>query len=553
VVHTLPAYWVTLSIAAPISAMVALSVGVITGRTGQITLCQYSFAAVGAWSIGWMNVHHVPGGFYVWLILAGLCAVPLGLLVALPALRLRGALLAAVTLAFATAVDGLLSEYAFPGSNNLQLLARPSAFTSDAGFFVLCWIVFVVIAAAVWFLQRSSVGLAWRAVANSERGTAALGRSVASAKFTAFAVGAFVAAIAGALLADQVGTADPQSFATEQSLAIFAVAVMFGAGNIDGAALSGVAGVLVPELLRRIGLPDDLANVLFALGVVQVLASGRSVSDGWHIAAHRRGRRARAAAVATAPPPSEQVAPRGARPTASGAPVLTVHGLRVQFGSVVALDGVELEVAPLSVHGLIGPNGAGKSTMVDSISGFVPHGGTINVAGRDLAKMSVVGRARAGVRRTFQQDRTPAELTVAQYLRLAAGRRISMHEMAETAAFIGAPAPDELIGDTDAGSRRLLEIAAALCAAPRLLLLDEPAAGLSEQDSLRLADRIKQIPERFGCSILLIEHDMTVVSACCTQITVLDFGKVIAHGPTEDVLADERVIEAYLGQELSVA
>jgi branched-chain amino acid transport system permease protein len=125
--------------------------------------------------------------------------------------------------------------------------------------------------------------------------------------------------------------------------------------------------------------------------------------------------------------------------------------------------------------------------------------------------------------------------------------------MAETAAFIGAPAPDELIGDTDAGSRRLLEIAAALCAAPRLLLLDEPAAGLSEQDSLRLADRIKQIPERFGCSILLIEHDMTVVSACCTQITVLDFGKVIAHGPTEDVLADERVIEAYLGQELSVA
>jgi branched-chain amino acid transport system permease protein len=232
----------------------------------------------------------------------------------------------------------------------------------------------------------------------------------------------------------------------------------------------------------------------------------------------------------------------------AGPPALRVTGIGVRFTGVVALEDMSLEVPGGSVSGLIGPNGAGKTTLVDVVSGFIKnYDGTVEVAGRGIDGLLVHQRARAGVRRTFQQERTIPELTAGDYVRVAARRRMSAQEVADVLEFIGGPSPYDRIADIDVGTRRLLEIAGCVAARPRIVLLDEPAAGLAEADSLAVAARVSQVPDSFGCAVLIIEHDMEVVRASCSHITVMDFGKKIAEGRPEDVLKMDTVVAAYLG------
>jgi branched-chain amino acid transport system ATP-binding protein len=235
--------------------------------------------------------------------------------------------------------------------------------------------------------------------------------------------------------------------------------------------------------------------------------------------------------------------------------VIAVEGLTVRFGGVTPIDGMTVSF-PEGTCGLIGPNGAGKTTFFNVLSGFVrPATGSVAAFGLDLLRMADYRRARWGLRRTFQTEQAIEQLTVYENVALIhehsrAGRASRRRAVLDALAFVGLEArPDQKVGTLNARDRRLVEVARAVVGEPRLILLDEPAAGLPEEETQHLADVIRAIPEHVGALTILVDHDMSLVSSCCATTAVLDFGKLIAYGPTAQVLREEHVIKAYLGAE----
>jgi len=233
--------------------------------------------------------------------------------------------------------------------------------------------------------------------------------------------------------------------------------------------------------------------------------------------------------------------------------MIEVEGLTVRYGGVTSLDDMSLKFQE-GTCGLIGPNGAGKTTFFNVLSGFVrPAAGTVRAYGVDLLSMAHFRRARWGVRRTFQTEQAIEELSVFdnvamvhEHSRLGAATR--RKDVLDAIDFTGLDAdPDARIRTLTAGQRRLVEVARAVVGRPRLVLLDEPAAGLPDEETSHLGDVIRAIPEHTGALTILVDHDMSLVSACCTTTAVLDFGKLIASGPTAAVLRNDDVIRAYLG------
>ena len=277
--YLLPGYWIYLATAVLITAVYLMSLGLVEGRTGMISLCQLSFAGVGAWTVGYLNVAGAPGGLPVWILIGGLVATPFGVAIGLPALRLRGINLAIVTLGFAGAFDSVLAATTFPGQTQFLQVPRPDLFDSDTAYFVFVLIVFAVLAGGLQIIAGSPLGSSWLAIRHSERAAAAHGVGIPSAKLRAFALSAFVAGIGGGLLAGYLGTLVSDNFTMFGSLSLFAVATMAGAENAEGAVVGGALVTLFPELLRRLDLPQDLGNVLFAVGATQALASGETMSD----------------------------------------------------------------------------------------------------------------------------------------------------------------------------------------------------------------------------------------------------------------------------------
>jgi branched-chain amino acid transport system ATP-binding protein len=233
--------------------------------------------------------------------------------------------------------------------------------------------------------------------------------------------------------------------------------------------------------------------------------------------------------------------------------MIEVTSLTVRFGGVTSLDGLSVAFER-GTCGLIGPNGAGKTTFFNVLSGFVrPSAGTVLAYGEDLLAMAAYRRARWGVRRTFQTEQAIAGLSVFDNLALVHEHsglsRASRHrDVLGAISFVGLAAdPGARVAALGAGERRLVEVARAVVGRPKLVLLDEPAAGLPDEETGHLSEVIRRIPDHAGALTILVDHDMSLVSACCDTVAVLDFGKLIAAGPTAQVLRDDRVIRAYLG------
>jgi branched-chain amino acid transport system ATP-binding protein len=236
--------------------------------------------------------------------------------------------------------------------------------------------------------------------------------------------------------------------------------------------------------------------------------------------------------------------------------VIEISNLTVRFGGVTPLDRVTLTFAD-GTCGLIGPNGAGKSTFFNVLSGFVkPASGSVTAFGEDLLAMPHFKRARWGVRRTFQTEQAIEQLSVFDNVAMihehsSLTRASRRADTLEAISFVGLGIdPDRKVGTLGAAERRLVEVARAVVGKPRLVLLDEPAAGLPEEETTHMGEVIHKIPEETGALVILVDHDMSLVSACCSVTSVLDFGKLIASGSTAEVLRDENVIRAYLGTEL---
>ncbi len=238
--------------------------------------------------------------------------------------------------------------------------------------------------------------------------------------------------------------------------------------------------------------------------------------------------------------------------------MIEIDRLTVRFGGVTPLDNVSLRF-PAGTCGLIGPNGAGKTTLFNVLSGFVtPQSGSVRAFGTDLLAMPNYRRARWGVRRTFQTEQAIEALSVFDNIAMVHEHCSSngtdrRRDVLDAIEFVGlSVSPDEKVATLGARDRRLVEIARAVVGTPRVVLLDEPAAGLPDEETQHLARMIQRIPEQRGALVILVDHDMSLVSACCQFVAVLDFGKLIAEGATADALRNEHVIRAYLGTEEQV-
>lgn len=590
------AFWASVAATAVPQALLLLSVGILYNRARLLSLCPLSFAAAGTWVACWFSVH-APLPFALLLVIAGAAVLPVGILVGLLSLRLRSMNLAVATLGIATATDALLAQFPFPGSASGQLVPAPSFAGTAVTYFFFSLVIFIIIALIMVFVNKSRLGSAWMTL-RSERATAAGGTSVLGVKLSIFCVSAVLASVAGVLMVGQYGQLDSSAFSETASLTLVAAAVFIGAGWMEGAVVGGVMTAALPQVVTLVGISADLPVALFGVGAIFALRnSGDGLVDEMRSRrASRRARRAIAAQRDRQSRPAGEEAPAPAGPDGSAAPAqqgatspaatsngsvsttdapvatavppvaagrpgapngrgpagtaLEISELTVRYGASDVVNRVSLVVPAGSVAGLIGPNGAGKSTLIDAATGFARYrAGEVRLAGRALDSMPPHQRVRAGLRRTFQQNRAPDGLTVDSYLRLISRRKVTNAEIDQTLQLFGCPPRTRLIGSLDVPARRLVEMAAVIAGRPTAVLLDEPAAGLGEGESLQLAESIRKIPELFGISVLLVEHDMAVVRKACSTVTVLDYGKVIAAGEPTSVLSSREVRLAYFGEE----
>lgn len=553
----LPAYIVFLATTVLVSMVALLGLGVVTGTAGMISLMQLTFAAVGAWIAEFLAIRTPlgtmfgPFSFIVVMLIAGAAAAVLGLVVGLPALRLRGVNLAVLTLGVAAAADATFQKISFPDAwTNVRML-RPFDFPADpAGdrsYFVFTAVVTILICLGVYFLQNSRWGSSWKSVAFSERGTASAGTSVRWAKLTAFSVSAFIGGISGVLLVAQISKVNFATFLPINSLALYVLSIVAGAHLIDMALFGGILFVLVPEILKQFKVPLEWGNIVFAILGIQALTSNTNLGQQIRNALFRRRRKRMGIAEKNLGTLAEgRSAPI---PVGSGSTLLRVSDVGVDFGAVKALNAVSLEVMDGTIHGLIGPNGAGKSTFVDALTGFLPqHTGEFVLDGVSLEGQLVHQRAKLGLRRTYQQDRVPPTLTVGAYVQFVARGEASAVEVDEVLEFFGCPSASTPIAVVDVGTRRLIEVAANVASRPKLLVLDEPAAGLSHDEHTEFGERLRLVPEKYGVTIIIIEHDLDLVRSVCSTITVLNFGEVLASGSQEEVLSNPEVLKAYMGE-----
>jgi branched-chain amino acid transport system permease protein len=556
----MPAYVVFVSTSVLVSMVSLLGLGIVTGTAGMIALCQLSFAAIGAWILEFLYLDTPlpavlgPMAFIVFMLIAGLVTALLGLIVGLPALRLRGVNLAVITLGVAAALDATLQKISFP-DHGVAHIPRPFGLgydpQGDRAYFIFAVVVTVVVALIILAIQRSRTGGSWKSVAFSERGTASAGTSVRTAKLSAFALSAFVGGIAGCLIVGQITQVNYLTFTPINSLGLYVLSIVVGSHLIDMALFGGILFVLIPEILKQLRVPLEWSSIAFGILGIQALTTNSNLGSTIRAAIFRRRRQAEQQRAAESDVTSTLTTKTNEAPipAGTGRPLLVVENLTVEFGAVKALTNVSMTVEEGTILGLIGPNGAGKSTFVDAIGGFLPqHRGTATLDGQPLDGLPPHQRARAGLRRTFQQDRVPPTMTVGAYVRFVTRGTADAPAIDDALAFFGCPEASTPLSVVDVGTRRLVEVAANLAARPKLLLLDEPAAGLSHDEHIAFGDRLRRAPGHFGSTILIIEHDLDLVRSVCSTITVLNFGEVLATGDRTTVLSNPKVIAAYMGE-----
>ena len=550
-------------------ALVALSVTVLTGWAGQLSLGQFAFVGLGAMTTVALHARGMPFAIAVFYATVG--GVLAALAVGAPALRIRGLFLAVTTLAFAVAARGwILPHDAFTDGRTVSFLPRGEWWIVDLRshrtYYFVSLVVLVACIAMTSRLRRSGVGRAIIAVRENDRSAAAFTVSPSVAKLTAFAVSGGLAALAGALLAGAQVQVSPAAFNPDESLRAVAMAIIGGLGSVTGAVLGAVYVIGLPALIQdspSVRLATSGVGLLVLLmylpgGLVQLVYLARDALLG------------RVAPVGDEPGIPPTATPRSRRLDVEGGGCdLRVEDVTVRFGGLTALDRVSLAAHDGEIVGLIGSNGAGKSTLLDVVSGFItPVAGTVEVGGVDVTALAPHERARVGLGRVFQDARLFGDLTVREsimvsleaaerselvpsMLSLPPARRAERAKAAhagEIISFLGLGRyADTCVSELSTGTRRVGELACLLALEARLLLLDEPTAGVAQRETEAFGPLIRRIKEELGATVVLIEHDMPLVLSLSDRVYCLAAGTVIAEGTPGAVRDDPKVVAAYLG------
>jgi branched-chain amino acid transport system permease protein len=536
-------------------AIAVFGLSVVLGLCGQINLAQAAFFGFGAYAvgIGTTDLH-----LSYWLCLAGGCLIALaaGAFLGASTLRLGGHYLAMVTISFQQIVTLIMINaiWLTHGPDGVSNIGRPALFPTSQGYLGFCVAMLAIVGYLVWHLPDTRLGRAMRAVRDNELAAGVNGIDIFRTKVYAFALCAALGGLAGGLFAGGFAYVSPDQFSFAESIVFLTMSLLGGVASPIGSAIGTGLLILIPEWLRFLKSIPGLYLAIYGLFVILII---RFMPDGiWGFVSVGLNR---LRSKTRTPPAAATLQLKPA--TVGGDIVLEVTGLAKYFGGLKAVDGVDIQVKRGGVHALIGPNGSGKTTTLNVLSGlYKATSGRIVLDGTDITDMPPHLRTAAGLGRTFQNIRLFRSMTALENVEIGAerpgntlikqGGDAALTERAmEALTFVGLGSrANELISSFSYGHQRLIEIARALAANPTLLLLDEPAAGLNSTEKLELHELLKRIAAQ-GLTILIIDHDMTLVSEAAQHITVLNFGRRIADGESMAVLRHPDVVSAYLGTE----
>ena len=527
-----------------LNVIVVVGLDLLLGYAGQLSLGHGAFVGIGAYTsalltakLGWNGWLAIP--------LAMLIAASVATLVAIPTLRLRGYYLAMATLGFPILFEAVLrvgSSWS-GGSSGVTTIPRLSLggrpLSDPVEFYLLVVAAAGLVILLCWNIAQSRLGLKLLAIHADEVAAMARGINVVKYKVATFALSAAIASLSGSLYVHGIQFVAPTTFGLQYSLMLVVMLVAGGMGRIWGGVLGVVLLGWLPELMRDAVTWQPM--IFGSLLALIMLFSPKGLAGLV---------RRRSSFKPVQGPELSAPLPEALQTT----PALLVQNVSKRFGGVQAVSGLNFEVAPGEVRSIVGPNGAGKSTALALISGvFESDEGTVSLGQRDVTRLAAHLRARAGLARTFQHARLIEGLTVCENIVLGA----NVHPCTRTQAETRATHVLSELGLTESAQRfpaqinhferRLTEVATALAASPSILLLDEPGAGLSEVELRRLSDTLREQRAR-GTAIVLVDHIMSLVLPLSDRLLVLDGGRQIADGHPDQVMADERVRAAYLGQ-----
>ena len=587
--HIMPNnYWLRIYTMTGIYVMLALGLNVVAGFAGLLDLSYVAFFGIGGYTFALLSSGqfdmHLP--FLLVLPVAAFITMGFGFALGSTSIRLKGDYLAIVTLAFAQIFKLLLLNLDRPinitgGVNGIYNFDPITIFglkmMSAVAYAYVIWFFAMVVIMGCFRFKRSRYGRGWEAIREDELAAEALGVNTTWMKLKAFAGGAFVAGGTGALFASFQDSVFPNNFDFPQLVIVYCMVILGGLGNILGVILGAVLLSILPEFLREYGAYRMMSYGLILIVLMALRPQGLMGSVGFLARGVKRADKDETGMLRASTElyyDEEQRAKREEAIYAKGDhAVLQLKKITMNFGGLIAVNDLSFVLHEREILSIIGPNGAGKTTVFNLISGiYPPTSGSILYESMELTGLKPHQVARIGIARTFQNLRLFNKMSVldnakvSQFCRTKAGplsilfhlplfknEEAQTEERAkEVLGLFGARLTgyrfDQQAMFLSYANRRRLELARAISTNAKVLMLDEPSAGMNPQETLEITDFIKQLRDVYGYTILLIEHKLNVVKTISDRVIALDYGRKIAEGPYDEVANNEQVIEAYLGR-----
>lgn len=566
--------------------LIGLSIGIVTGLLGELSLGQFALAGVGA-TASW-HITFRTGNYLLGFVGAGIAAALVSVLIGIPALRIRGLMLAVTTLSFALVAQSWLLQQSWALGHGVNP-GRPiiGRFALDTGrrYYVFCLAVLIL---GFWLshnLRRGGIGRALVALRDNEAGARAFTVPATLRKLQAFMAAGFLAGLGGALYGHALARISFDTFSPQRSVDLVAMTVIGGISILAGPLLGALYIIGVPAFvpLDAVGLAASALGWLVLIlycpgGLAQLARPMRDLLVRWmakksELPWIEPGAQPKIGLDLPAAPMGPHLVPdrMSRREKAPSGPILEAKGLSKHFGGITAVDDVVLEVAPGETLGIIGPNGAGKTTLFDLLSGFVrPDSGQIVFKGQNVSTLRPEERGRLGIIRSFQDAELFETMTVLDTVRLA-HERIAPTRLAAAVAGLAGPERSKdrrarelihlmgldryrelAVGQLSTGTRRITELTCLLALEPMLLLLDEPSAGIAQRETEVLGELLERVKRQLDATFVIIEHNMPLVFGLADRVVAMEAGRVIADGTPQAVRNHPQVVRSYLGSEATV-